>query len=91
MLTRLLPSKIALSNLSCCASRLLTHLARLSFSLASWYMRAREVAVKAVSEPEKNPDNNMRTRITSPRIRKEEIMIIPDFVKTLLTVRLILH
>ena len=66
ILTRLLPSKIAPNSLSCWSRRYATHPARREPSCCRRNMRARLVAVSAVSEPDKNADNMSKMTINPP-------------------------
>ena len=63
MLTRLLPISSAPISRSRRSMSVLTVPARRSPLISSECMRARDAAVSAVSEPEKNPDKPMRTRM----------------------------
>ena len=74
MLTKLLPSKSAPSNVCFLSPKLRTICARRSPLRARWWMRARLAAVNAVSEPEKKAE--MPSRITIARAGSHKVSVM---------------
>jgi len=78
MLTRLLPSRIAPINLSRSRISRFTRRALRSPSLSSLCMRAFDVAVSAVSEPEKKADINSRKNTAPIGSKRDESIFSID-------------
>jgi hypothetical protein len=68
MFTKVLPSRTAPTIRSRFRNNQFTWRARFSPSFSSWNMRAREAAVRAVSDPEKKAENSINSTITTNEI-----------------------
>ncbi len=76
MLTTLLPSSSAPISRSRMSVSFSTVLARLLPRRSSSLMRAREVAVRAVSEPEKNADINNMPKMAAMEIQISALIVL---------------
>ena len=84
MFTRLLPSSNAPIMRSFFSRILLTRLARLSPSCSNACKRTRDAAVRAVSEPEKNPDKTNRMKIAAIAMISVSSMLLIMHVRLIL-------